>query len=176
MSEKSFHAGLHSVGLLRRCGAILYDTLLLCGLLLVATALVLPLTAGEAVKSGNPWFSTYLLSVCFLFFGWFWTHGGQTLGMRAWKIRLQRTDERGLGWWQALLRFFLASLWMLPMMYVSQVLGFDDLLSIGVGLGFLVLMLATRFHDRYSDTVMVQIVSPKPQNSFFRKRGNNNNQ
>jgi uncharacterized RDD family membrane protein YckC len=170
MSESSFNTRLSSVGLLRRCGAILYDTLLLCGLLLVATALVLPLTAGEAVDSGNPWFSGYLWLVCFLFFGWFWTHGGQTLGMRAWKLRLQRTDRQGLGWWQALLRFFLASLWMLPMSYVSQVLGFDSQLSMLVGLSFFMLMLATRFHDRYSDTVVVQIVSSKTKGSFFRKR------
>jgi len=26
--------------------------------------------------------------ITFVFFGWFWTHGGQTIGMRAWKIRL----------------------------------------------------------------------------------------
>jgi uncharacterized RDD family membrane protein YckC len=142
-------------------------------LLLVATALVLPLTAGEAVRPGNPWFSFYLLSVCFLFFGWFWTHGGQTLGMRAWKIRLQRTDGKGLGWWQALLRFFLASLWILPMAYVSQVLRFDYQLGIAVGLGFFVLTLATCFHDRYSDTIMVQIVPSKTKRSFFeRKTGN----
>lgn len=171
MSVKSTNTRLSSVGLPRRCGAILYDTLLLCGLLLVATALVLPLTAGEAVQPGNPWFSSFLLLVCFLFFGWFWTHGGQTLGMRAWKIRLQRTDGNGLGWWQALLRFFLASLWILPMVYVSQVLGFDYQLSMIVGISFFVLMLATRFHDRYSDTVMVQIVSSKAKGSFFRKRG-----
>jgi uncharacterized RDD family membrane protein YckC len=140
----------------------------------VATALILPLTAGQAVGSGNAWFSSYLLLVCFLFFGWFWTHGGQTLGMRAWKIRLQRTDGEGLGWWQALLRFFLASLWILPMAYVSQVLGFDYQLSMGVGLIFLLVMLATRFHDRYSDTVIVQIVSSKTQNFFFRKSGKSN--
>jgi uncharacterized RDD family membrane protein YckC len=163
MSERSFHGRVSSVGLLRRCGALLYDTLLLCGLLLVATAFILPLTAGEAVAAGNPWFSSYLLLICFSFFGWFWTHGGQTLGMRAWKIRLQRTNGDSMGWGQALLRFLLASLWVLPMVYVSQVLGFDYQLSVAVGLIFLISMLATRFHDRYSDTVMVQIVSSKKQ-------------
>lgn len=161
MSETSFPPQFSSVSLIRRCGAILYDTLLLGGLLIGATALILPLTAGKAVTPGNPWFSFYLFVICFLFFGWFWTHGGQTLGMRAWKIRLQRTDGHPMGWWQALLRFFLASLWMLPMVYVSQVLGSNYQLSLGVGFVFLVLILTTRFHDRYSDTVMVQIVPSK---------------
>lgn len=44
------------------------------------------------------------------FFGWFWTHGGQTLGMRAWKIRAVGIAGQPLNWRQALIRSFVAML------------------------------------------------------------------
>lgn len=157
MAVSAAQTNLPQASVLRRCGALVYDTLLLCAILLVATVIVLPFTGGEAVEAGNPLFSGYIFGICFLFFGWFWTHGGQTLGMRAWKLRLQRSDGAPVAWWQALLRFFLASLWLLPMIYLSQVLGAGAGLSISVGFGFLALMLVSRFYDRYSDTVVVRL-------------------
>ncbi len=91
--------------LLRRFAAMIYDSLLLLAVLIFATAPVMIFTHGEATHSGNPFVSTWLFMVSFLFFAWFWTHGGQTLGMRAWKIRLQQEDDRAITLWQALLRF-----------------------------------------------------------------------
>jgi flagellin-like hook-associated protein FlgL len=42
----------------------------------------------------------------YLFFGFFWTNSGQTLGMQAWRIRVVRTDAKGvasgIGFFQAL--------------------------------------------------------------------------
>ena len=92
-------------GLLRRLGAVLYDALLLIGVWFLATACVLPLNRGEAFLPGTPLFTVYLVLVTFLFFGWFWTHGGQTLGMRAWKIRVVNRSGGKLSWSQALVRF-----------------------------------------------------------------------
>lgn len=105
MSHNPPPQALPRAGLLRRLAALFYDALLLAAVLLIASALTLPLTGGEAVQAGNPFFSTYILLVTFLFFAWFWTHGGQTLGMRAWRLRVQRLDGGGMGWWHALLRF-----------------------------------------------------------------------
>lgn len=50
-----------------------------------------------------------------LFFGWFWTHGGQTLGMRAWRVQLRREDGAALRWPQAAFRYALAWLAWLPL-------------------------------------------------------------
>ena len=151
---------LPPVSLLRRLGAIVYDALLLFAVLFVATALVLPLTGGEAVSPHHPFFSTYLFFICFFFYAWFWTHGGQTLGMRAWKIRVQRRDGGGITWWQALVRFLLANLWLLPLVYLTQILGLGLNLSLGISLGSLLLTLVLRLHDRYSETVLVLIKPP----------------
>ena len=161
-------AGHQPAGLCRRLGAICYDALLLFAILCIATALVLPLNGGAAI-SHNPVFFLYVYTVCLLFFGWFWTHGGQTLGMRTWKLRLQRHDGGNISWWQALVRFLLASLWLLPMI-LSEVL-LRDIVSLGdvkarvkisltVGLSFLFLLLITRLHERYSETILVRILEP----------------
>lgn len=97
------------VGLTRRLLAILYDSLLLLAVLYFATAILLPFTGGEAIAPRTPWYSAYLLLVSFLYFGGFWTHGGQTLGMRAWRVRLAPLEGEVVSWSQALARF-LASL------------------------------------------------------------------
>ncbi len=80
-------------GLGRRLLAILYDTVLLAGMLVVAALpwTLLPDTSHTAPEAHRWWrlgFQLYLLAIIFVFFGWFWTHGGQTLGMRAWRLRL----------------------------------------------------------------------------------------
>lgn len=109
---------------LRRIAAIFYDSILLTGILFTATAFLLTFNHGEAFRPGNLIYSSVLVLISGAFFIWFWTHGGQTLGMRAWKIRLERADGApcdtktalshwiiglilgsllGIGWWYALI-------------------------------------------------------------------------
>ncbi|MFI3184978.1 MAG: RDD family protein [Methylococcaceae bacterium] len=108
--NKPGHDFVSRPGLLRRLTVILYDLLLLIALFFVATALVLPLNAGQAFTARQFFFPLYLLLVSFLFYAWFWTHGGQTLGLRAWKIKLLTLDRKPISWKQALLRFIFAIL------------------------------------------------------------------
>ena len=93
-------------GLLRRLGAMLYDGCLLAGGMIVAAT---PLPFFQSAADGSFWVRTliqiYLILVCFLFFGWFWTHGGQTLGMRAWRLQLRGMDGQDLAWSTAVVRF-----------------------------------------------------------------------
>ncbi len=97
--------------LLRRLGAILYDGLLLLAVWFFA-ALPLPLVP-ESIRvstAGRLGLQCYLLVVAFGFFGWFWTHGGQTLGMRAWRIRLVASRGETVDWARAGRRFAAALL------------------------------------------------------------------
>jgi len=101
-------------GLARRLGALCYDALLLLALLAVLTALLIGFRGGAAIPPRTWWFQGLIVGVCVLFYAWFWTHGGQTLGMRAWRIRVVRDDGTRLRWHDALLRFAAAWLAALP--------------------------------------------------------------
>lgn len=115
----SVFTGLPRAGVLRRLGAWLYDVLVVVALLMVAgfvgfgavqLALVLGwLQLGEypdtaALLGASRLYSLYLLSVVLGFYGWFWHTSGQTLGMRAWRLRVQNTDGSRLRISQALIR------------------------------------------------------------------------
>lgn len=103
---KPGHDSHPAPGFLRRLAALIYDLFLLIALLFLATALLLPFTAGEAVSTQKTFiYRIYLTVISFLFYGWFWTHGGQTPGLRAWKIKVLTLDQKSISWKQALLRF-----------------------------------------------------------------------
>ena len=89
--------------------AVIYDALLLLAVLFFATAIGLFFNSGQAF-AGQYFFSLYLLGISYLFYAWFWTHGGQTLGLRAWKIKLCKPDGGDIDWRSASLRFFAAIL------------------------------------------------------------------
>lgn len=101
-------------GLLRRLAAIVYDALLLLAIMLLFTFAVWALRGGREIEPGTVWFQLVLVAVTMAYFCWFWTHGGQTLGMRSWKIRVQRNDGGNLTWGMAAARFWLAWLSALP--------------------------------------------------------------
>lgn len=88
---------------------MLYDTLLVIALLMIVTALFLPFTGGEAVTSSSVGdyenlYRAVLLGIIVAFFGWFWTRTGQTVGMTAWRLKVERTDGSLLSWSDSLKR------------------------------------------------------------------------
>jgi len=131
-----------AAGLVRRLLAMFYDTLLLLSALLIATALVMMMTRGT-LSYHNPFFRTFLFAICYLFHTWFWLHGGQTLGMKTWRLRVQRRDGGPISPWQALARFMAA----IP--------------SLAPGGAGMLWMLVDRdrmtWHDRFSETVIVRL-------------------
>lgn len=92
----------------RRVGAMVYDVLLLFAVLVVASALTLPFRGGKGATQFEWGMMLYIFSVIFVFFAWFWTHGGQTLGMRAWHIKLERINHTTIDWRTALYRYLLS--------------------------------------------------------------------
>jgi uncharacterized RDD family membrane protein YckC len=95
-------------GFLCRLIIIVYDFLLLIAVLFFATALLLPFNSGVAFTHDQLYYPIYLLLVSFLFYGWFWTHGGQTLGLRAWKAKVLTFELQPINWRQAFVRFVTA--------------------------------------------------------------------
>ncbi|HHB92412.1 MAG TPA: RDD family protein [Thioploca sp.] len=95
-----------SVGILRYFAVIFYDSLLLFSVLFLATAIAYPITNGKV----NFMFQAYLLAVSFFYFAWSWVNGGQTLGMKAWRVRLVTSDDEPISLRHCLLRFSISIL------------------------------------------------------------------
>jgi uncharacterized RDD family membrane protein YckC len=131
-------------GLLRRLAALLYDGVLLFGLLSLATGLAIavysPLVGGD-FPGQSWWFRTWLALVIGGFFTYFWTHGGQTLGMRAWRLRLVRADGGEPHLRDALMRLAFAVVALAP---------------VGLGLWWMLIdSEGLAWHDRWSRTRLV---------------------
>jgi len=101
-------------GVLPRLAAMTYDWLLLAGILFILTLGLILLRGGAAITPGTWWYTALLISASFLFYGWFWTHGGQTLGLRAWRLRVVRTDGGRISWRDAARRFLAATTLLVP--------------------------------------------------------------
>jgi uncharacterized RDD family membrane protein YckC len=100
-----------SLGL--RLLALLYDLLPLLGLWFLAGVLGVVLTGG-ALDPHRLVYKILMQGIVLAFTGGYfvisWTRGGQTIGMRAWKLRLTMRDGSRVPLLAALLRFFLACL------------------------------------------------------------------
>lgn len=103
--EENVATTIHSVSGLRYLAVLFYDSLLLFSVLFFATGLFQWLTQGN---SPLIIFRIYLLIIWFGYFAWPWLRCGQTLGMTAWRIQLQTTDGKPLGWQHVSKRFFMA--------------------------------------------------------------------
>jgi uncharacterized RDD family membrane protein YckC len=90
-------------GVFRRLAAAVYDGLLLLAVLMLLTATLQLLTHGAAITraSVGGWEYPYRALLALTLAGYFgvaWTRGGQTLGMKAWQIRLERANGTAAGW------------------------------------------------------------------------------
>ena len=126
--------------LLKQLMAMVYDSLLIFAVLFFATAIALLFNHGEAIES-SPLFSGYLLLTLFTYYAWFWRKSGQTLGMRAWKIRLVDENGDNPGWVSGYLRLCCALL---------------SLLCFGLGYLWRLFQPFT-WHDRLSKTRVIDI-------------------
>ncbi len=93
----------------RRLLAALYDLLLIAALWMFTGAVFVWINAGEAVDSGNLVFRLTMLAVAAAFYVSSWHLGGQTPGMKAWRIDVRDSSGRPPGWSASLLRFAAAS-------------------------------------------------------------------
>ena len=131
-----------AAGFGRRLGAIFYDLIVLLGILFIA-ALPLPLIDAFTQEMVLAVFfkQAYILGVKFLYLGGFWVYGGQTVGMKAWRLRIICQNGQPLSWKRALTR------------YLSACLSVAS-----CGLGFIWAVFDSKkqaWHDRLSGTYLV---------------------
>jgi uncharacterized RDD family membrane protein YckC len=157
----------------KRLLAIVYDSLLLIAILFLAMAVMSLILKGENQKDGNLVATIYLILVSYGFFAWFWIHGGQTLGMRAWKLQLVSTEKSPINYKQAAIRFSTAMpAWVIILIGIAEVAGiplvsqgwlaYITQLPNGIILGFGLLLLwfdqrPDNWRDRLSHSRIIQL-------------------
>ncbi|AOT07164.1 RDD family protein [Pseudoalteromonas luteoviolacea] len=116
-------------GFARRVASLIYDALVVIAFAMLTTIVFLGIVQGmlslgwysidgyediSALIQSTPTLyygrSVLLMIVSILFFAYFWTKSGQTIGMRAWRLKVQNTDGTLLSWPQAIVRSLAALL------------------------------------------------------------------
>ncbi len=138
ITESKTNNNLQAPGFFRRLAAICYDSFLLVAVFFLVTSMLLPVNSGKAFAPNQYYYPVILFVVGYLFFAWFWTHGGQTLGMRAWKLKLTTENDQPISWQIAACRYFAACL---------------SLLSLGLGFCWIIIDTDKKaWHDYLSKT------------------------
>lgn len=113
---------LPRAGVGRRLAALVYDALIVMGLLMVyafAAMLVASAVVGLNCQPeeldynpcvSGPLFQLGALAVIVAYFVWSWRAAGQTIGMRAWRLLLASPGGFQLSWQQCALRVVVAPL------------------------------------------------------------------
>ena len=134
-------------GFFRRSAALIYDALLLFAAFFLVTAIAIWLNEGENVPGA--WLRWFFLVTMYLFFSWFWLHGGQTLGMR--DLRLRLVDKNGLP----------PTLKAVTVRFIAAIVSW-----IAFAAGHVWILIDTQklaWHDRLSQTFVVLDETPDPK-------------
>lgn len=174
-------------GLRVRLACIVYDGLLLVALWMIVTALLVPLGTPDAAADSKElavvpdWYRQLVLFpalvlVTWLFYGYFWTRIGQTLGMQTWRLKVVRRDGRLPRWRDAFARCASACLLPLACALIAQVIyGNSRAVLLSLFIGFLLnylWMLWSRagisWHDQLSGTRVLRLpAEPKKRRRFL---------
>jgi uncharacterized RDD family membrane protein YckC len=168
-------------GLMVRLFCLVYDGLLLAALWLITAAILVPLATPEKAAQAqeiarvSPAFGQLVLfpalvAVTWLFYGYFWTRIGQTLGMQTWRLQVLRADGSRLLWRDAIARCAAACLFPLVCGLISVMAwrsGAAFLLSVSFGFlgNYLWMLWSPRrlaWHDQLSGT-QVWRLPPEPK-------------
>ena len=155
---------------LKRSLAIIYDGLISIAVLLVATwgyTMVAGWITGwdryeqmaEAGQlSGDPGLTFTLFLILYLFFAYFWTRIGETLGMQVWRIRIENIDGTSVSWSKALRRYVTAAAVIFLTLLGRYYLGAATLfLGIPAIVALFYPINGLSITDRLSDSVVVSI-------------------
>ncbi len=130
-------------GLSRRLGSVLYDGLTLAALWLLASAVFTSFYGMADTGASRALLQVFSLALVAGYFLWCWTRGGQTLAMRAWRIRVVYANGAPLTLVGAILRLLLAG---------------AGIAVVGLGLWWALVDRDGQFlHDRLAKTRLVEV-------------------
>ncbi|MBP0595214.1 RDD family protein [Paraburkholderia sp. LEh10] len=108
----------------RRLATLMYEGLLLFGVVFFAGYLFSTLTQQRNGFVHHNWLAAWVGLVVGVYFVWFWTHGGQTLPMKTWRLRVVGAEDgKRVSVPRAVLRYVLAWLWFLPPLALHPLFG-----------------------------------------------------
>jgi uncharacterized RDD family membrane protein YckC len=139
---------LESPGIARRLAAFGYEGLLLFGVVMIAGYLYSSLTQQRHALQGHGGLQAFLFVVLAIYFVWFWSHGGQTVAMRAWHVRLVTHDGQAVGQARAAMRYLASWVWFLPALISAWLAGLQSTAQIfaAMGVGVIAYALSARLH------------------------------
>ncbi|SIT37699.1 putative membrane protein [Paraburkholderia piptadeniae] len=150
----------------RRLATLMYEGVLLFGVVFFAGYLFSTLTQQRNGLVHHNWLAAWVALVVGVYFVWFWTHGGQTLPMKTWRLRVvcARDGER-LSVPRAVLRYVFAWLWFMPPLALHPLLGLAVPQTLIVAAVWFVLYAAIGrlgasrqfLHDRLAGTQIVSL-------------------
>ena len=146
---------------------MLYEGVLLFGILFIAGWLFSTLTQQRNAMTLRQPLEVWLFLVLGIYYIWCWTHGGQTLPMKTWHMRVVTKDGSPLTPWRALLRYLLAWMWFVPGLAVAKAIDANGwMLVLPSLLNFLIWAATALFdkerqflHDRLAGT---RLIATKP--------------
>lgn len=143
----------------RRLLSLIYEFFLLLAVLMIAGVVFHLIIRDTEAAYFMPLFQFYLLIIMGTYFVWFWTHGGQTLAMQTWKMRVVTADGNKLEMRQAIVRYLLAvSIVLLSAVAGVLLLGVVGVLFFCVGFMWALFDRDKQFlHDRLAKTRIVMV-------------------
>lgn len=114
-------------GLARRMACFIYEGVLLFGVVFVAGYLYSALTQQRNAMQGQHGLQAFLFLVLGVYFVWFWSHGGQTVAMKAWHVRVVTREGQPLTQARAAVRYLLSWLWFMPALASVYLFGLHGL-------------------------------------------------
>lgn len=171
MPPVTISASSNPPSLKRRLASMVYETMLLFGVVFVAGWLFSTLLEQKHALYLRDMLQDWLFVVIGLYFVWFWTHGGQTLAMKTWRLKLVTTSGETLGYKRALGRYLLAWMWILPGLAAAWALNAKTWMLLAVPMINVVLWALTAYldpqrqflHDRISGTRIVGVADKPAQ-------------
>lgn len=147
----------------RRLCSMAYESILLSGVLFISTWIFSTLLQQRHALYLRHALESWLFVILCLYFVWFWNHGGQTLAMKTWRIRLVGKDGAKVNAVRAFVRFLLSWLWFLPGLALAWEWGAREWMLVGIPAINIVVWAALAYldparqflHDRMAGTRLI---------------------
>ncbi len=131
----------------RVLASVIYDAAILFAIIFVAAQWFPLIPENLQTSLGMKIFKqTYVLGIGYLYFAYSWQHGGQTIGMKSWRIKIVSSEDKSqaLTWRQCAIRYAFAILSWLVL----------------AGLGFVWILFSQKhesWHDTASKTRLIEL-------------------